>query len=127
MRSRVPARAAFGVLLLGYSTVATVLVVRTVAAPLLAGEQVWGIDAGSLLGLLLALILTVGQWIMDYQWIRSPCIPCVSCTRRCDHVLVHLAHVAGTDTISTGCNGNRRAVGHHLCKVWRSATVRGVR
>ncbi len=62
VRSRVPARAAFGVLLVGYSTVATVVMMQQVAAPALAVHG-WGSDVGIGIGLLLATILTAGQWI----------------------------------------------------------------
>lgn len=64
-RARTPARAAFGLLLLAYSTIATVVVFDGFTAPLLAGVNLFGIDAGVLIGLVVAGIVTVGQWITN--------------------------------------------------------------
>ncbi|NJL03544.1 MAG: hypothetical protein HC911_01235 [Chloroflexaceae bacterium] len=64
-RARTPARAAFGLLLLAYSTIATVAVFDSFTAPLLAGVNLFGIDAGVLIGLVVAGIVTVGQWITN--------------------------------------------------------------
>ncbi|NJL06346.1 MAG: hypothetical protein HC911_15855 [Chloroflexaceae bacterium] len=68
-RTRVPARGALGLILIGYSTIATVVYINTLLAPSIGNSSIFGLDAGVLIGLLIAAILTAGQWFSNgYNW-----------------------------------------------------------
>jgi len=69
-RSRVPARAMFGLILIAYSSIATVMVIDALAAPSFGDRVLFGLDAGIAAGMLLAAILTFGQWVSNgYNWL----------------------------------------------------------
>lgn len=69
-RTRVPARGVLGLILIGYSTIATIVYIDSLLALSIGNSSIFGLDAGVLIGLVIAFILTAGQWFSNgYNWL----------------------------------------------------------